>query len=152
MLIKIHLYLFRLLQLVLHPAQASILQQQQLSQIATRLLLPLLEPLIQQPTSISLAPSSLQAFSSSRIFISNTLHGYATPDRYYQSVFQLHKGGRIFYCVSHLPLRPPLGSRRVKKKFFFAKQSRRPTHFHPAQQKKNNDINIRPKISHKRLS
>ena len=24
----------------------------------------------------------------------------------------------------------------VKKKFFFAKQSRRPTHFHPAQQKK----------------
>ena len=24
----------------------------------------------------------------------------------------------------------------VKKKFFFVKQSRRPTHFHPAQQKK----------------
>ena len=40
----------------------------------------------------------------------------------------------------------------VKKKIFFVKQSRRPSHFHPAQQKKNNDINIRPKIGHKRLS
>ena len=43
------------------------------------------------------------------------------------------KGGRIFFCVSHLPLRPPLGSRRGN---CFVKQSRRPTHFHPAQQKK----------------
>ena len=67
-------------------------------------------------------------------------------------IFYNIKGGRIFFCVSHLPLRPPLGPRRGKKKYFFVKQSRRPTHFHPAQQKKNNDINIRPKISHKRLS
>ena len=47
-----------------------------------------------------------------------------------------YKGGRIFFCVSHLPLRPPLGSRRGKKKKKFVKQSRRPTHFHSAQQKK----------------
>ena len=52
-------------------------------------------------------------------------------------LIQMHRVAVVF-GVSHLPLRPPLGSRRGKICFcFFVKQSRRPTHFHPAQQTKN---------------
>ena len=58
----------------------------------------------------------------------------------------------VFFFVFPISRSAHLWAPDEVKKKKFAEQSRRPTHFHPAQQKNPNDINIRPKISHKRLS